>query len=600
MSPLDPISYNVRFPDAARNFAEISASFPVPDASRVELSMAVWTPGSYLIREYSRHLDRVRARTSGTPEGSSQELPIRKLSKNRWEVECGDAKRITVDYRVFGHEMSVRANWIEEGFALINGAPTFLTLTEDLMTDSPVDRVHEIEISLPEGWETVVTSLPAVDAESTRFRAANFDELVDSPFLAGCPHVDEFEAGDRNHVVAHEGGGGIWDEEASSRDVAKIVETQQAFWGTVPYERYVFFNLITESGGGLEHKDNCVLMTSRWKYRRRESYLDWLGLVSHEFFHTWNVKRLRPIELGPFDYENENYSRSLWVAEGVTNYYTDMLVLRAGLCSETEYLEKLSKFFERLHRTPGRLEQTLEESSFDAWIKLYRPDENSANSGISYYVKGAVVAFLLDVEIKRHTEDAKCLDDVLRESFQRYSGDRGFQGEEFCALASEIAEHDLTSWFDRALRSTEDLSYEGALDYLGLRFRDSERKKASPPAAWVGIGTRVDDEGRLMIRQVRTDSPAAQAGLNVHDEILAIDDFRIEPRRWEKRLKQYSPGDRVRFLLARRQSLRTIEVELGTKPDEKWKLECDPECSPEAEKRRATWLSAPNQGASEE
>ena len=229
---------------------------------------------------------------------------------------------------------------------------------------------------------------------------------------------------------------------ASARDVEAIVRAQKNFWGFLPYEKYVFFNLLTESGGGLEHKNSTVLMSSRWATRTRSSYLGWLNLVSHEFFHTWNVKRLRPVELGPFDYENEVYTPSLWVAEGITSYYDRLLVRRAGLCTVEEYLagdppspgsdaEKSTNDIERLQTTPGRLVQPLESSSFEAWIKFYRRDENTPNTGISYYVKGAVVAFLLDAKIRRATAGKKSLDDVMRLAYERYSGPRGFTAAQF-------------------------------------------------------------------------------------------------------------------------------------------------------------------------
>ena len=221
---------------------------------------------------------------------------------------------------------------------------------------------------------------------------------------------------------------------------------QAAFWGAAPYPRYVIFNLLTESGGGLEHKNACTLMSSRWKSRTREGYLDWLGLVSHEFFHAWNGKRLRPVELGPFDYEREVYTRGLWMVEGITSYYGDLMVRRAGFSTRKEYLKALGKTIEGVQTTPGRLVQSLDESSFDAWIKLYRRDENTGNSGVSYYTKGEVVAFLLDAKIRRATGGQRSLDDAMRLAYQRYSGERGYRPEEMRKVFEEVAGTGLGPW----------------------------------------------------------------------------------------------------------------------------------------------------------
>ena len=328
--------------------------------------------------------------------------------------------------------MSVQGNWVDGSFALLNGAATFLTLA------GSEPRPHEVSLVLPPDWRTSMTGLAeAPGRKPHHYMAPDFDTLVDSPIYAGNPAIYEFQVDGVPHYLVNEGEGGLWDGPRSARDVEAIVRVQKTFWGFLPYEKYVFFNLLTETGGGLEHKNSTVLMASRWATRTRSSYLAWLNLVSHEFFHTWNVKRLRPVELGPFDYENEVYTPSLWVAEGITSYYDRLLVRRAGLCTVEEYLagdppspgsdsDKTTNDIERLQTTPGRLVQPLEASSFEAWIKFYRRDENTPNTGISYYVKGAVVAFLLDARIRRATSGKKSLDDVMRLAYERYSGPRGF------------------------------------------------------------------------------------------------------------------------------------------------------------------------------
>jgi predicted metalloprotease with PDZ domain len=379
------------------------------------------------------------------------------------------------------------------------------------------------------------------------------------------------------HFIVNVGEGGMWDGQKTVADVQKIVETIAGFWGTIPYDRYVFFNLITEANGGLEHKNACTLMTSRWKVRTRRGYVDWLTLVSHELFHAWNVKRLRPSELGPFDYDRENPRRSLWVAEGITSYYGDLLAARAGVITHDEYLGELSSLIAELQSTPGRLTTPVEEASFDAWIRYYRPDENSPNVAVSYYTKGAIVGFLLDIEIRRATNNARSLDDVMRLAWQRFSGTRGFTPEEFRTLASEVAGQDLSAWLRRALASTDELDYTDVA-WLGLRIRDD-----APPVSRVwrglslsGVGaTLKNDAGRLVVTQVRRGTPAYDAGVNVDDEILAIDDYRVRAEGWEARLDAYRPGDRVTLLVARRERITPIEVVFAREPARVARIEPD-------------------------
>jgi predicted metalloprotease with PDZ domain len=344
--------------------------------------------------------------------------------------------------------------------------------------------------------------------------------------------------------------------------------------------------VITEAGGGLEHRNSAVLMTSRWTTRTRRPYLSWLEVASHELFHVWNVKRLRPVELGPFDYENEVHTRSLWMAEGLTDYLAELLVHRAGLSTREEYLDSLSAKIEELQTTPGRAVQSAELASFDAWIRYYRPDENSPNVSISYYTKGAVIAFLLDAKIRRATGGTKTLDDVMRAAYARYAGPRGFTPDEFRQVAEEVAGASLVAFWGAAVEGTSELEYTEALDTLGLRFRSVQGAAERP---WLGVTTRIDS-GRLLVSQVRRDTPAMSAGINVDDEILAIDDFRVRADQLTTRLDQYRPGDKVMFLVARRDKLLRLDVTLAAEPPRAWRLELDPSATDAQKTRRAQWL----------
>ena len=368
-----------------------------------------------------------------------------KSDKNRWRVTTGGANTVTVKYRVYGHEMSVRTNWIEAGFALLNGAPTFLTLADR------TPRPHEVVINPATGWAKSMTGLPEMPGGPHRYRAPDFDTLTDSPIVIGNPAVYEFTVDDKKHYLVNEGEGGIFDGARAAKDLEAIVREHRRMWGSLPYDRYVFLNMLTEAGGGLEHKNSTVLMGSRWATRTRRAYNAWLDLASHEFFHVWNVKRLRPVELGPFDYENENHTRSLWIAEGVTDYYADLALHRAGLITRDEYLDSLSDKIEELQTTPGRLVQSAEMASFDAWIKYYRPDENSINTSISYYTKGSVVALLLDARVRKATNGAKSLDDVMKAAYEKYAGSRGYTADEFRAVAEQVAGVSLKAFWDHAV-----------------------------------------------------------------------------------------------------------------------------------------------------
>ena len=576
----EPISYTVRFPAPATHYAELEAVVPADGRAAIEVMMATWTPGSYLIREYARHVEAVQA---ATPAG--EPLAVTKSTKNRWRIETAGADRVTVTYRVYCREMSVRTNWVEADFAMLNGAPTFLTLA-----DAP-PRPHDVRVELPPGWGESVTALPpAPDGRPHSYRAADFDTLVDSPIVAGNPATYAFPVEGTPHALVNIGEGGVWNGPTSAADVERIVREQYRTWGFFPYERYFFLNMLVEAGGGLEHKDSTLLMTSRWTTRDRGRYLRWLGTVSHELFHAWNVKQLRPAALGPFDYEREAFTPSLWMVEGLTSYYGPLGVHRAGISTREELLDALSGQIEALQTTPGRLVQPVADASYDAWIKYYRRNENSPNTTVSYYTKGAVIGFLLDARVREATGGRRSLDDVLKAAYERYAGERGFRPGEFEAVASEVAGADLGDWFDRAVRSTDDLDYAPALAWYGLEFEpDAPADDDTPPAAWLGLDTRVE-RGRLVVAGVLRGTPGYEAGFNVGDEILAIDDYRVGPEAWGRRLDLYRAWDAVTVLVARRERLLRLATRFGERPPARWRLRPVESPSPVQTQRLDAWL----------
>ena len=579
----EPIRYSLSFPAPQTNYVEVSAVVPTDSRPSVELMMAVWTPGSYLVREYSRNVESVTAAAAdGRP------VAVEKSDKNRWRVATGGAPSVTVKYRVYAHEMSVRTNWVEADFALINGAPTFLTLV------GGGRRPHEVAIEPARGWQTSMTSLAGVAGASHRYRAADYDELVDSPIVVGNPAVYEFSLDEKKHYLVNIGEAGLFDGPRAAKDFEAIVREQRRFWGALPYERYVLINLLTAvpgqiAGGGLEHRNSAVVIGNRWATRNRQSYFGWLEFVSHELFHAWNGKRLRPTELGPFDYENENLTESLWIVEGVTDYYAELLVHRAGFSSQVEYLDALSNKIEEVQGTPGRAVQSASLASQDAWIKFYRPDENTTNSSVSYYAKGYVLGFVLDAKIRKASNGVRSLDDVLRAAYQKFSAGKGYTPAEFRAVTEQVAGISLGSLWDGAVDGTAELDYTEALDLLGLRFRPVDPVRPDRPGrAWLGANTR-NDAGRLVVSQVRRDGPASAAGLNVDDEIIAIDEIRVRADQLTPRLDQYRPGDRVKLLVARREQLMTIELAFGVEPARQWRLEVNPAAGA-AQRLRDQWL----------
>ena len=573
----DPIRYAVSFPAPQTHYMEVAATVPTRGRADVELMMAVWTPGSYLVREYQRNVERVTASASGRP------LRIEKSAKNRWRIVTGGAPSVTVSYGLYAHEMSVRTNWVDANYALINGASTFLTLTDGL------ERPHEVTLNLPAAWPRSMTGLRALSGEH-HYVAPDFDTLVDSPILAGNLTVHEFTADGKRHYLVNQGETPEFDAARALRDYEAIIREQRRFWGVLPYDKYLVLNVIGENrGGGLEHKNSTVLIASRGTTRSRNAYLAWLTTLTHEIFHAWNGKRLRPVELGPFDYEKEALTRGLWVVEGLSDYYGDLLALRAGLMTREEFLDGLSSTIADVQTTPGRFIQSAELASWDAWIRYYRPDENSPNVSISYYSKGQLLGFLLDARIRRATNGARSLDDVMRSAYARYSGARGFTPDQFQQAAEQVAGTSLADFWTAAVRGTSDLSYTDAFALYGLRFRTAG---APGSRAMLGVATR-NDSGRLVVAPAARDAAPNATGLMTDDEILAINDRRVTADQLNRRLDEYKPGERIGLLIARRGQLLRQELVLSSQPRTPWDLEVDPAATDAQRSRLAAWLPIP-------
>ena len=576
-----PIRYTVSFPALHTHYVEIEASIPTDGRAQVDLMMAVWTPGSYLVREYARHVEALAA-----ADPARVPLRVEKTRKNRWRVTTNGAATVWLRYRVYAHELSVRTNWVDEEFALLNGAPTFVTLVE-----SPSRRVHEVRVQLPRSWTRSFSGMPSGIGEHT-YIAPDYDTLVDSPILAGNPAVYEFRVSGKPHYLVDFRERGVWNGPQAAQDLAKIADTTARFWGAVPFDRYYFFNVIGAPLNGLEHKNSTVMNIPREATGTRAGYLDWLSLASHEYFHAWNVKRLRPVELGPFDYENEAYTKSLWFVEGVTDYYADLMLARAGVATRDEYLGALSAQIRRLQATPGRLEQSAELASYDAWIKYYRPDENSTNTSISYYVKGAVVGFVLDAKLRRTTAGAKSLDDVMRLMYARFSGERGFTSEDLRAavvsVAGPVHAQEIRRWLERALETTSELDYTESGEWFGLRMTPP----SEAPRSWLGLAARTDNQ-RTIVSEVRRGSPAFTAGVSVGDEIAAIDGEALPAGQLTARMGPLKPGTRITMSISREDVVRPVEITLGTDPGHGWALSVVPGATQEQGRNLGEWTKIP-------
>jgi predicted metalloprotease with PDZ domain len=569
----EPVRHLLRISDPSHHRVEVESRFPA--GAPLEVFMPVWTPGSYLVREYARHVE-----TMAAAGGDGAPLVVRKTAKNRWRVEAAPGSSFVLRYRLYAHELTVRTNFVDSGFALLHGAATFLCAVGDLA------RPHAVSVEVPGAWSEVHCALAV---ESGAFNAPDFDALVDAPIYAGSATPHSFRVAGREHLLITEGTDPLWDAGRALGDCAAIAESLHHLWGFAPYDRYLLVNLLGAGRGGLEHANGAVLLADRFKTRTRKGYLEWLSLVAHEMFHAWNVKRLRPLALGPFDYERESHTPSLWIAEGITDYYDDLLVHRAGLSSRKEYLDALGRHLRDLEETPGRAVQPLADASFDAWIKYYRQDENSPNATVSYYVKGAVVAFLLDVRLRQETDGRAGLDAVLRLAYDRWSGARGFTEAEFRATAEEVASADLGEFFARAVDSTAELEVEPALAWLGLRRRPKPPRDGEETPAYLGVKTKVDD-GRLIVLEVRRGSPAWNGGVAPGDEIVGVAGYRAPARDWENRLRSFRPGESAELLVARRERLLPVQITFAAPPEE-WRLEPDPAAEPECKARLESWLT---------
>lgn len=511
--------YLVTIDTPEQNLVKVTLKLERPKgADKLQVFLPSWSPGSYLMREYARHL-----RWISCEQDNGEVLYHTQIAKGVWEIDWKaselkkHSEKFQVTYVMYLNELTVRTSHVNVNHAFLHG-PTYLMGVVGERLPKPT-----IEFRFPPLWSKLSTSMTDVSKDRGNFtyEAQDYDDLIDCPVEIGCQETDGFMALGKPHHLAFFGTTFPHSEDIK-KDTKTIVETIASHFGNeVPYDQYLF---LTHWGpkirGGLEHANSTVLQFDGRKLGLRREYINYLSLVAHEYFHTWNVKRIRPRELGPFDYLNENYTSLLWLAEGLTSYMDDLLVYRAGLSTLEEYLDQLRQNLEALNQIPGKKFHSLETSSFNAWVKLYRPDENIKNSTVSYYLKGGLVFLALQALL---VEKGRSVDELLTLLWEGYRKrpDSGVTKEEVFAMVKEIGGEDVLGAFATMVETTQDIDFDTALSKLGCEIIWDQPKKPYLGIDWEYAGDRA------LVKMVTLDSPAYKAGINVGDEVIFINGLRL-------------------------------------------------------------------------
>lgn len=554
------ISYRLEIADLHAHQFLVTLTVPQP-AAQQRVSLPAWIPGSYLLREFARHLSQLQAR-QGT-----REVPLRQLDKASWVAECDGRGALTVSYRVYAFDASVRTAWLDAQRGFFNGTSTFLRV------EGREAEPHQLELrGLPKGWRAG-TSLPALKTDARgqgRYQAGDYDELVDHPVELGDFWRGEFKAAGVPHEFIVAGALPDFDGERLLADARRICEAEIAFWHgrkKPHFKRYVFMlNAVDDGYGGLEHRASTALIAARRDLPQRgkpgtelsDGYVTLLGLISHEYFHTWNVKRLRPAEFARYDYTQENYTELLWFFEGFTSYYDDLLLLRAGLVDEGRYLKLLAKTVTGVLAAPGRRVQSVAQASFDAWVKYYRGDENTPNATISYYTKGSLVALALDLTLRGRGQGS--LDDVMRALWARSDGGPIAEAD-IAAVLHEVGGRSMAGELQAWVHGTDELPLKALLQRAGVHWS----QQAPTMAQRLGLRVSESPLTGIKVSHVLRGGAAEAAGLAAGDELLGVDDWRV--RRLDD-LPRLLPADgRVTLLVSRDQRLLHLPLVAGEAAD---------------------------------
>lgn len=543
-----------------------------------DLFLPVWTPGSYLVREYSRHLHDLQAEEVAD-SGAGRQLPVERLAKNRYRVESESALRIR--YSIYARERTVRTSFASDRYAYWNGACVYLW---------PVGFESEpatVEIELPADWELYCSGTPQGTGRLRTLQLDDLDAAVDTPCLAGSALVQELECMGRPHRFVHADLEPFEPRSCFLEDAEKVLLEVSAVFAAdpPPYDDYTFLCLYGATGrGGLEHQDSSTLLAPRSTFRDSADYEDFMGLVAHEFFHVWNVKRMRPADFWRFDYERENYTELLWVAEGFTAYFDDLCCLRAGVLDLSRYAKILTRHIGNMLDMPGRLRQSLAEASFDAWVRFYRQDENTRNSTSNYYSNGALAAFCIDARLRRETSGEGNLEAALRRLYREtFVAGRGFREQDVLDSLSAVAGTKMDEWVRELVRSPFEPNLEEALATYGMRWRE-----ASEPGPWLGVRFR---EGKTTVALVHRGSPAWESGLLPGDEVLAVDRLQVTGATWADAFGQLARvGGTNELLLARDGRILQQSVTLREHPFQGAAVEVMESAADAAVEQRMRWL----------
>jgi predicted metalloprotease with PDZ domain len=571
------INYYLSMPEPHTHYFEVKTVLTEISANYVDVKLPVWAPGSYLVREFAKHIDSFEAKAAdGSP------LKFDKINKQTWRIFSMKNKSVQFSYKVYANELSVRTSFINIEHGYLNGTSVFMY----------VDKQKQIPCTLNikpfAAWKKVSTALNCIDPVNFIYTAADYDWFVDSPIEIGNHVTFDFDAAGGRHEVAMFGAGN-YNTDTLKRDMKKVVETLAQVVGENPNPRYVFIvHNLTVGSGGLEHLASTTLQVNRFTYAPKSSYLNFLGLVAHEYFHLWNVKRIRPVALGPFDYDTENYTHNLWLSEGVTNYYSDLALLRAGFITADEFVNRVNTNINQVEDQPGNKMQSASESSWDAWIKGYRPHENSYNTTISYYSKGQILGAALDAAIIDASNGAKRFDDVLKDLYTNYykKQNRGFTDGELLQTFNAVAGKDMGTFFADYVYGVKTIDYDGIFSKIGLNLIITYPGKGKP---YLGANL-AETAGKLTVRGVNKGSCAYTDGLNADDEIISVDGYRVNTDKLTKYINARKIGEVLIFLIARDDKMQEIKVKLTDDTTENYQFILKKNLSGTEEAKLKKWL----------
>lgn len=547
------VNYTLRMSKPQNHYFEVEMDIQGISDKTVEIKMPVWAPGSYLVRDFSKNVNIVKAFNE-----KGESLIVEKTKKNTWKINKGNAKKVKVKYEVYSFELTVRTSFLDLTHGFVSGTGIFMYV-EKLR-----NQAGKLEVFPFSTFKTISTALSknsdgfSADG-STTFSYSNYDQLVDCPIEIGNQEVFEFKSKGVNHTVAMYGEGN-YDIEQLKIDMAKITAAATDVFGQNPNKEYVFIvHNVTDSQGGLEHVNSTTLSVNRWGYSP-DKYNRFLTLVAHEYFHLWNVKRMRAIELGPFNYDEETYTSLLWVMEGFTSYYEDLIMYRAGFFSKEEYLATLSSTLNYVEGSEGSRVQPVAHASFDAWIKAYKPNENSANTTMSYYSRGGLIAAVMDAKIVTKFKEKKSLDGFLQQVYAEFfvKLDRGFSASEFEKMFSKYMEEDMSDFFKKYVYDTQIPDYKEIFAPLGISIEENNKELISFGAAF---GT--SDE-KVIVKAIRSNSAAEEAGLSVNDEVIGFNGYRMNSTLLNEMIATLAVDQEFNLLVARDLQLLELSPKMGT------------------------------------